>query len=193
MTRPPHEMPIPGPAADLGAEMAALIPEVETERLRLRAPRLEDVDAYASIACDEIRGQGIGGPMSREDAFRDFAMVAAGWLLRGHGLWTIAPKEGGSALGFVLLGFEPGDREPELGYMLTAGAEGRGIAAEAARAARKVGFGRLGLPSMVSYINETNHRSVALAERIGARRDIPEDWPHADTFVYRHEKSGDHA
>lgn len=185
MTLPAHEIPIPGPADQLSARIRDLVPEIETERLRLRAPTLADVDAYAEIACGP-RGRGIGGPMSRDDAFRDFAMMVAGWTLRGHGLWTIEPKAGGEPLGFALIGFEPGDREPELGFMLREPAEGRGYAFEAASAARAFGFGRLGLPSMVSWIEEGNARSRALAERLGAALDEFPDVDAAGEVVYRH-------
>jgi hypothetical protein len=45
MTRP-HERPIPGPAADFAAALAALLPVIETDRPHLRAPRLQDFDAW---------------------------------------------------------------------------------------------------------------------------------------------------
>lgn len=182
---PAHEVSMPGQAADLAPRLRAGVPVVDTPRLRLRAPVLEDFPVYAGIACGP-RGAGIGGPMTREDAFDDFAKMVAGWLLRGHGLWTIDPRAGGAPLGFVLIGFEPGDREPELGFMLTEAAEGRGIAAEAAAAARDHGFGALGLPSMASYIARGNARSQALAERLDARLEMPADWDDPDTLVYRH-------
>lgn len=188
----PHERPSTGPTAALAGRMQALIPVVETERLRLRAPRIGDFDAYAGIACGP-RGAGIGGPMTRDEAWADFMQVTGTWLLRGHGCWTIEDRNTGELLGFVLIGFEPSDREPELGFLLVAGAEGRGIAAEAAIAARDHGFGPLGLASMVSYVSEHNRRSIALAERIGGIRDIPEDWDEPDTLVFRHHPPGEKA
>ena len=188
----PHERPSTGPAAALAARLQALIPVIETERLRLRAPRIGDFDAYAGIACGP-RGEGIGGPMSREDAWADFMQVTGTWLLRGHGGWTIEDRATGELLGFVLIGFEPGDREPELGFLLTRDAEGRGIATEAAAAARDHGFGPLGLSSMVSYVHENNRRSIALAERLGGVREIPDDWDEPDTLVFRHHPPGDQA
>lgn len=186
---PAHEVPMPGPAAELGARLRAGVPVLDTPRLRLRAPVLEDFPVYADIACGQ-RGAGIGGPMSRDEAFVDFAGMVAGWLLRGHGLWTVEARESGMALGFVLIGFEPGDREPELGFLLTEAAEGKGYATEAAAAARDLGFGALGLPSMASYVFHGNVRSRTLAERLGARLDMPEDWDDPDTLVYRHPKPG---
>ncbi len=168
----PHEIPIPGPAADFAATLAAQLPVIETERLRLRAPRLADFGIWAEIACGP-EGAHLGGPFTRETAFTDFAAVVAMWLLRGHGLWTVEQRPGGDPLGFVLIGFEPGDQAPELGYLFRASARGQGYAAEAARAARDHGFGPMGLPELVSYVAPENTRSIRLAERLGARPGNP--------------------
>ena len=43
--RAPHEIAIPGPAAHFAATLSGMLPEIETARLRLRAPRLSDFDA----------------------------------------------------------------------------------------------------------------------------------------------------
>ncbi len=101
----PHECPIPGPAADFAATLAAQLPVIETARLRLRAPRLADFDAWAEIFGGPA-GPQLGGPFDRDDAFTDFAATCGLWLLRGHGVWTVEPKVGGEVLGFVLIGFE---------------------------------------------------------------------------------------
>ncbi len=185
----PHEQPTASAeAAALAARIAALIPVLETERCRLRAPRIEDFASYAEIACSE-RGRGIGGPMDRRDAWADFMQLCATWLLRGHGTWTVVGKDTDDVLGFVLIGFEPGDLETELGYMFRKVAEGRGLAFEAVSAARDYGFKALKLPTMVSYTHDFNGRSHRLAERLGARRDTAGEagLPDGDTTrIYRH-------
>ncbi len=178
------ETPPAGPAAALALSLQDSLPTLATDRLLLRAPRVADFDAYAGIACTE-RGRFFGGPMRREDAWADFASMTGGWLLHGHGLWTIGGAEG--VLGFVLLGFEPGDAEPELGFMLCASAEGRGIAFEAATAARDHAFETLGWESVVSYIDPGNARAIALARRLGAKPDGEIAGPDGDTSrVFRH-------
>ncbi|MEM9707274.1 MAG: GNAT family N-acetyltransferase [Pseudomonadota bacterium] len=193
MTLLPHETPPPlGPAATLAQAFRALVPVIETERLVLRAPDIGDFPLHAEI-CTGPRGIGLGGPLTREDAWYDFAQINATWLLRGHGYWTVTERTSGAAIGFVGIGFEPGDREPELGYFFAAEAEGRSLAAEAAGAARDQGFGPLGLVSLVSYIFKTNARSIALARRLGAVEDTPSDWEHVDCLVYRHPHPGAHA
>ena len=169
MSRAPWEQPSTGPAADFAAKLQALLPVLETARLILRAPRIEDFDAYAAILMSD-RAVHMGGPFDRREAWLDFIQVIATWHLRGHGLWTVTDKADGSILGFVLIGMEQGDQEPELGYFFLKEAEGKGYAAEAAEAARDHAR-TLELPALVSYIDPPNTRSRSLAERVGATRD----------------------
>lgn len=185
----PHEMPGAGSTAAFADRLAAMVPVIEAGRVRLRAPRLADLPAWTEILCSD-RAVHMDGPYARDDAFMEFAAGAGSWLLRGHGVWTVDPREGGEPLGFVLVGFEPGDREPELGFFLRAGAEGQGYASEAAQAARDWAWAQ-GLPSLVSYVDPANARSARLAERLGARRDVGAEAAYAGTpddgiAVYRH-------
>lgn len=177
----PHERLLPGPAADFAATLAAQLPVIETARLRLRAPGLADFDAWAEILCGPA-GPYLGGPFSRDDAFIEFAASCGMWLLRGYGPWAVEPKAGGDILGFVLIGFEPGDAEPELGYLFRPASSGHGFATEAAAAARDHGFARLGLARLASYIAPENAASIRVAARLGAVRkgsvDGSENWLH---------------
>lgn len=181
MTRAPHEIAIPGPAADVAAALGAQLPVIETARLRLRAPNLADFEAWAEIFTGPA-GPHLGGPFTRDEAFIEFATSCGLWLLRGHGVLTVEAKAGGDALGFVLIGFEPGDQEPELGYLFRPAAEGQGFATEAATALRDHAFDTLGMERLVSYIDPDNAGSVRVARRPGATRiaelDGAEVWVH---------------
>ncbi len=181
MIRAPHEIAIPGPAATFAATLSGLLPQIETARLRLRAPQLSDFDAWAEILTGPAAPH-LGGPFDRDEAFVEFLASCGTWLLRGHGPWTVEPKQGGEVLGFVLLGFEPGDAEPELGYLFRPAAEGRGYATEAVQAARAHAFTALGLTRVVSYIAPENAASARLAHRVGAVQDGLHDgsqvWVH---------------
>jgi RimJ/RimL family protein N-acetyltransferase len=182
---PRHEMPTPGPAAEIAAVFAALVPRFETERLRLRAPRVEDFDAYAEIVCG-ARGEYVGGPMNRDEAWHDFSSLSSCWMLFGHGGWAVETRDGGELLGFVVLGLEPGDHDVELGFLFREGAEGKGYAHEAAKRVRDWAFTHLRLPTLDSYIDARNARSVALAKRLGARDETPADWSGAGAIRMRH-------
>lgn len=166
------ETPRKGAAELFALSLCRSLPTLTTGRLILRAPRATDFDTYAQIACSP-RGAHIGGPMSREDAWLDFAQMTSTWILHGHGLWTIG--HAGGIAGFVVLGFEPGDAEPELGFLLTEAAEGKGIAFEAAQAALSHAFDTLGWSTLVSYVDPANRRSAVLAANLGAEPDGQRD------------------
>jgi RimJ/RimL family protein N-acetyltransferase len=166
-----HERPPTGGAAHLAARMQVEVPAIATGRVRLRAPRVEDFRIYAEILRSDRAGP-MGGPMNRAEAWADFTNYVAGWMLHGHGLWTIAdPATPEDVLGFVLVGLEPGDAEPELGFMLTEAAEGRGLATEAARAALDFASRTLGFDTLVSYVDHENARSQSVTMRLRATRD----------------------
>ncbi len=164
----PLAIPVTPPAAAQAAALDAIVPRLTTVRCTLRAPRLGDFDTLQGIT-GSGRAATVGGPSTPAETWADFCGLTATWLLRGHGMWTV--EHGGEVAGFVLIGTEPGDREHELGWLLTAGHEGRGLAFEAAEAARDYAWNSLRLPSLVSYIAPGNTRSERLATRLGAHPD----------------------
>ena len=155
----------------VAANISAQIPTLMSDALLLRAPRVEDFEAYAEIVCTQ-RGQYMGGPMSRDDAWWDFVQLASGWVLHGHGGWAIEDVDSGDLLGFVILGLEPNDAQIELGFLVSEDNEGLGIAYEAAQMARAFAFDTLKLTELASYIHKDNIRSIALAERLGGARTV---------------------
>ena len=182
MTRP-WLAPLPEAAARR-AEVASAIPVLETERLILRAPKIEDWDALEPIWRSD-RGRYIGGPFSEEDAWLDFAQCVASWPLRGIGAWTVTRKSDGQVLGITGPGQEPRDAELELGWLFTEAAEGHGYAYEAAGAVREHLFA-MGFRTFVSCIDPGNTRSVALAERLGAGPDPDAARADPGDLIYRH-------
>ena len=159
-TQAPH-----GAAANAAAMHRASVPVIETARLRLRAPHLDDLGDWTRIFLAAFAEAG-DGP---EQAWAEFSYYTAGWMLHGHGLWTVERLSDGARIGFVLVGLEWGDEEPELGYMILPEHGGHGYAAEAARAARDFGLGLLG--DLVSYVDPANAASGSLAAKLGATRD----------------------
>ncbi|MEP0139746.1 GNAT family N-acetyltransferase, partial [Tateyamaria sp.] len=63
---------------------------------------------------------------------------------------------------------------------------GKGYAFEGATAFRTWALTELNLPSLVSYIDDDNLRSRALAERLGAWLDDRAKAPDPGDLVYRH-------
>jgi len=177
-----------GAAQPAAAAHRAVLPVHKTKRLTLRAPTMSDFPVWRELMVPDEEGF-LGGPHTEEMAWESFCVYVAGWLLHGHGLWTVELHTTNTVAGFVHLGLEWEDEEPELGWMLLPEFRGKGIALEATQAARAHGLALLGDDGFVSYVARENARSNALAERLGARRDIAEEARLGDdenTHVWRH-------
>lgn len=150
--------------------VAFSIPEIETERLRLRLPKASDVDAHIAFRASE-RSKGVGGPFDDASSFHHLEAIVGQWQMRGYGRWMVADRNTDEPLGVVGIYHPLEWPEPEIGWSIYGHAEGRGIAREAAEAARGYAYGTLGWDRIVSLIMEDNARSIRLAERMGCRKD----------------------
>lgn len=185
--QPYHEMASTNSKASAFVDrLTSHIPQLQTERLVLRAPKISDFAAYAEIVLSP-KGRFIVSNQSREHAWYDFANLLACWLLRGHGIWTVDRTKDDAVVGFVLIGFEPGDHEPELGYMVTGQSEGFGYATEAAQTAMRYAFEQLGFTTLVSTIDQGNHGSIKVAQKLGGVRDPRAEFEHDnEILVFRY-------
>lgn len=189
MTRRCTQPPL-GPAAKAATRHRAVLPRLVTDRLVLRAPELADLPLWTEI-CGGPDGALVGGPMSDREAWEAFCTYTAGWALHGHGLWSVETRGAADLVGFVMLGLEWEDRDPELGWMMDPAARGKGYGSEAATAARDHGLGLLGPGVCVSYVAAGNTPSARLAASIGATRDTAAEATLGDgTQIWRHGARG---
>jgi len=175
---PPWESAPTGVFAARAAALAALIPTLETARLRLRAPRIEDFGVYLAANGATAR--------DREPLWLDFSQMTASWLQRGFGPWTIETRDGGDAVGFLPVDHDFGDPEPEIGWFVRPDRRRAGIATEAARAALDRLLPALGFRSIVSYVARDNAASLAVAARLGGIRQRDGAHPDPDVIVHRY-------
>lgn len=162
------------------------IPTVTTARLVLRAPRMDDFDAFAAFRASE-RTRHVGGPNSRAEAFAMFCALLGHWPLRGYGRWLVADRVTDEPLGIVGPYYPEGWPEPEIAWSVFDAGEGRGIAHEAALAARDWAARELGWQTPASLVARDNHRSAALARRLGAVEDGLHIHPvYGDLVIWRH-------
>lgn len=158
------------------------VPRIETARLIMRGHELRDFDAYAAFWAGP-RATPFGGPFSRRDAWDSFLADAGHWAIRGFGQWIIEDRATGTAAGWTGFVLPDHGQEPELGWTLFDGFEGRGIASHAARAAREYGARQFDIISPISIVPPGNDRSAALAIRLGATLIGTRD---DGTRIYRH-------
>jgi RimJ/RimL family protein N-acetyltransferase len=162
-----------------------MTPTLATERLILRAPEAADFEPYAAFFASD-RAVWEDGPLTRDAAWMEFATAAGGWVLRGFGSFSLIDRASSRYLGEVGL-YQPARYpEPEIGWILVAEAEGRGLACEAALAVRAFAYRSLGLGGLVSYIARGNSRSIRLAERLGAVADPMAPCCGDGSGVWRH-------
>ena len=147
------------------------VPVLETARLVLRAPQASDFDTFATFAASP-RAAFVGGPRSRGLAWRGFCHITGHWVHRGFGPFVFCDKVGGAPLGTTGPFYPEGWPEPEIAWTVwTPQAEGKGLAHEAAQAARAFAYGVLGWSTAISLIDPANTRSAALARRMGCVPD----------------------
>jgi RimJ/RimL family protein N-acetyltransferase len=163
------------------------IPTIETDRLTLRGPRESDFEAFAAFGASE-RAKWVGGPYSRARSWGGFLGMFGHWALRGYGFWMLETKSGSDIAGRVGFTCHDGWDEPELGWHIFDGFEGKGYAFEAVNAARAYAAQRLGLNGVISYIAKDNTRSRSLAERLGATFERDGELLGQPCQIFRHPK-----
>jgi RimJ/RimL family protein N-acetyltransferase len=155
---------------------------LSSDRLRLRQWRTEDRDAFAAMNADVRVMEFFRSPLSRADSDAMVDRIQAHFSEHGFGLWAIEVPGIAPFVGFTGLTVArfsaPFTPCVEVGWRLAFEHWGRGYAEEAAQLALGYGFGPLALPEVVSFTSATNHRSRAVMERLGMRRNPADDFDH---------------
>ncbi len=165
-------------------------PTLHTARLILRGPQEDDFDAVARFMASD-RARFVGGPAADVwQAWRGFLGAVGHWALRGYGFFTLVERDTGHLAGRVGVIFHPFWQEPELGWHLFDGFEGKGYAHEAAQAVRDWAWQDHGLGPLISYVHPGNLPSRRLAERLGARHEADGTLLGVTCMIYRHPDPG---
>jgi RimJ/RimL family protein N-acetyltransferase len=160
-------------------------PELQTERLRLRQWREEDIEPYAMFFSGAA-ARFVGGVCTREDAWRRMAAMVGHWALRGYGVWALELKANGGFAGYSGLWYPLGWPEPEILWSLMPAVHGRGYATEAARRVRDYAYRELGWSTAISCIAGENLPSQHVARRLGAAFERTTELRGAAIGIYRH-------
>jgi len=158
---------------------------LSSERVRLRAWREEDRDAFAAMNADLRVMEFFRSPLTRAESDAMVDRIAAHFDEHGFGLWAVeiagvAPFIGFTGLGVMTTPPFRARSTPcvEIGWRVAFPHWGHGYATEAARLALRYAFETLALPDVVSFTSETNRRSRAVMERLGMHRDPSDDFDH---------------
>ncbi|HWJ23865.1 MAG TPA: GNAT family N-acetyltransferase [Gemmatimonadaceae bacterium] len=164
------------------------VPRLTTDRLLLREFVARDFEPYAAMMADAevTRHLGDGRPLSRADAWRQMAMFAGHWALRGFGVWAVEERATGAFVGRIGC-FEPeGWPGFEIAYTLARQAWGRGYAREAAAAALDYARTTLGRERIISIIRPANAASIRVARALGATSGETVDFFGGPAVLYRY-------
>jgi RimJ/RimL family protein N-acetyltransferase len=150
--------------------------QLETERLLLRVPRLEDFERYAEMVAHPS-ARFIGGPHVRGDAWRRFLQMPGAWLVQGFGMFSVLEKDSGRYVGQIGPWFPDGWPGTEIGWSLHPDARGKGYCTEACIATMEFAFDTLGWTRVVHSIVPDNLDSQAVARRLGSHLLGPAQMP----------------
>jgi RimJ/RimL family protein N-acetyltransferase len=154
-----------------------MIPVIETERLILRGMVRADFPAFATIWQEPDVVRFIGGKARSEaDSWASFLRNAGSWVIEGYGQWGIFRKADGALIGNT--GFframrglgDDFDRACEVGWVLSAAAQGQGHGPEAVAAAHDWFDAQSFGGESWAMIDVGHVVSLALAGRFGYER-----------------------
>lgn len=146
---------------------------IETERLRLRRFRVDDVDAFQAYRADpHVARFQSWQDHTREQAERFVAeMEVADPGVPGEPFqFAVARLDDDALVGDCMLAIGVGlPPTAEIGYTVAPDAQGHGLATEAAGALVGYAFGRHGVSAVRAVTDARNAASVGVAERLGMR------------------------
>jgi RimJ/RimL family protein N-acetyltransferase len=147
-------------------------PVLETARLRLRVPTIEDFDDLHALTAGPEMRKHLTGEANVEDDYRRLLANLGGWATFGFGNFCMVERETGELVGNcgvfrMLRGLGEGfDGHPEAGWITASSRWGRGYATEAMQAAIDWFEREHKVRHTVCMIVPGNHASEAIAARL---------------------------
>lgn len=162
--------------------MAAL----ETERLRLREFRRDDLDDLAAMVADQDQMTFYPRVRTRAEASEWIGKNLALYERSGFGFWLVESRATSTFAGYC--GIRPldldGADETEIGWHVRKTFWNEGIATEAATAVRDLALGALAVPRLVALVHPDHIASRRVAEKVGMRVERTTVFEGAPAVVY---------
>ena len=150
------------------------IPVVKTGRLILRGYAPDDFRHLAALWGDPSVTRFISGqPSTPSESWLRLLSSAGHWALLGFGYWLAEERQSGRFVGQIGMAdfkrdIEPGfDGAPEVGWVLSPSAHGKGYATEAVQAALAWAESNLGAKRYVCIVDPQNQASLRVADKCG--------------------------
>ncbi|MEM9029386.1 MAG: GNAT family N-acetyltransferase [Pseudomonadota bacterium] len=163
-----------------------MVPELLTDRLRLRPWRLDDFEPLAAFLGDSELAQYRAPVADRFEAWKHMCGQSGQWSIRGYGIFAVALRDTDQPIGYSGLYHPIIFDEPELSWSLFAGHHGQGYATEMATAVCRWAANDLMRPPLMSIVHPDNIASIRVAERLGAKPEGETVYLDAPRIVYRH-------
>jgi RimJ/RimL family protein N-acetyltransferase len=157
--------------------MPLSFPLLETDRLILRPPQMEDQPAWAAFMQDEEAARYIGGVQAPAASFRGLASIAGCWAIQGFGMFSMIEKASGAWIGRAGPWSPFGWPGAEIGWGVIPARQRQGFALEVARASMDFAVDTLGWTDIIHVIDPANIASQAVARRLGAVNRGPGQLP----------------
>ena len=142
---------------------------IETPRLMLRVPRVDDLDAWSAMMADEQAAHFIGGVTPRSVTWRALMTMIGSWHAVGFAMFSVIERSSGRWVGRLGPWMPDGWPGPEVGWAIVRDCWGRGYASEGAIAATNWSFDTLGWDRVIHSIDPANVPSQAVARKLGSR------------------------
>jgi RimJ/RimL family protein N-acetyltransferase len=159
-----------------------MTPILETQHLKLREFSQDDLDDLAAMVADIDQMRFYPRPKTRDEASAWISRNLALYKKYGFGFWFIESIATSGFLGYC--GIRPlalqGASGIEIGWHIKKTFWNRGIATEAAMAARDLAFRRFAVARLVAIIHPDHIASRRVAENVGMHDDkttILDDYP----------------
>ena len=151
--------------------------QLETSRLLLRPPRLEDLDPWTDMMADELTARFIGGVAPRAVCWRQLMTLIGAWHAHGFAMFSVIEKETGRWIGRLGPWQPEGWPGTEIGWAIARDRWGRGYAVEGAIASTNWAFDTLGWTNVIHSIAPANVASQRVAQKLGSRNLGPGKLP----------------